>query len=187
MSDNFTPDQPGMNDSLGSPISGEPVFILIGKIHRVHGVDGELVVESFSDDPHGLKPGSRIYVGATHETLIIKSRRKMNTSWLLAFKGIDNPESAGEYRNQLIYVDKKDLPVLPEGQYYHFDLVGLAVQDKSGKKLGKLSEVIETGANDVYVVLNDAGEEILLPAIAQVILEISLEDRCMVVDPPEWI
>jgi 16S rRNA processing protein RimM len=187
MSDHINPNQTGINDSLGSPLPGEPVFILIGKIHRVHGVDGELVAESFSEDPQRLKPGSQIFIGAAHKPLIIQSRRKMNTSWLLAFKGIETPESAGELRNQLIYMDKNDLPVLPEGQFYHFDLVGLTVRDKSGKDLGKLAEVIETGANDVYIVINETGEETLLPAIAQVILEVNLEEHFMVVDPPDWI
>jgi len=172
---------------LGSLETGEPEFILIGKIHRVHGIDGELLVESYSEDPKGLKPGSQVFIGNSHKPMVVRSRRKINTSWLLAFKEIDSPESAAEFRNQLIYMDKEDLQVLPEGQYYHFDLIGLSVKDKTGKYLGKLSEIIETGANDVYVVMNDNGDEILLPAISQVILMVNLKEHSMIVDPPEWI
>ncbi len=171
----------------GSPNPGEPVFILVGKVRKPHGLDGELLLEPFSDDPQRFKPGSQIFLGKEHLPFIIRTRRSQDTAVLIQLKGVDTPEAAGEFRNLMIYIDKKDLPPLPEGRYYHFDLIGLDVINKDGKHLGKLSEVIETGANDVYVVINEEGVETLLPAIAQVILEVSLVDGCMSVDAPEWI
>jgi len=171
----------------GSPNSGEPVFILVGKVRKPHGLDGELLLEPLSDDPQRFKPGTRIYLGKDHQPFTIRSRRSQDTGILIQLKGLDTPEAVGEFRNMMIYIDKKDLPLLPEGRYYHFDLIGLDVINKDGRHLGKLTEVIETGANDVYVVVDEEGVETLLPAIAQVILKVSLADGCMSVDAPEWI
>jgi 16S rRNA processing protein RimM len=175
------------NDFEGSSNSDEPVFILVGKVRKPHGLNGEILIEPFSDDPQRFKPGSKLLIGKDHVPFTIRARRSQDTAVLLLLKGIDTPEVAADYRNQMIYVDKKDLPQLPDGRYYHFDLIGLEVFHKDGKSLGKLTEVIETGANDVYVVVNAAGDETLLPAISQVILEVSLAEGRMTVDAPEWI
>jgi 16S rRNA processing protein RimM len=74
-------------------------------------------------------------------------------------------------RNQWVYVKATDVPSLPEGKMYQHELFGFAVEDESGKLLGELVEIIETGANDVYVVRNETGKDLLLPAIPSVILE----------------
>lgn len=187
MSENPDSYKPIDNNENGSPDPGEPVFILIGKVRRPHGMDGELIVDAYSEDPQRFKPGNQIYLGEEHQLHVIKSRRSHDKSLLITFKGIDDSDAAGNLRNQLVYIHRENLPVLPEGRYYHFDLIGLNVFDKSGNSIGKLVEVLETGANDVYVVKNEQGEETLLPALAQVVLEVNLADGCMVVDPPEWL
>jgi 16S rRNA processing protein RimM len=78
-----------------------------------------------------------------------------------------------------VYVKAADLPSLPEGQLYLHELFGFAVVDEAGNSLGELVEILETGANDVYVVRNEAGKEILLPAIPSVILEVDAANRLM--------
>jgi 16S rRNA processing protein RimM len=93
---------------------------------------------------------------------------------LIAFEGILSPEMVGEFRNQFVYVKSEDRPQLPKGEYYHHQLLGLSVIDDSGGNLGVLSEILSTGANDVYVVRNEVGQEILLPVIDEVILETNL-------------
>jgi 16S rRNA processing protein RimM len=85
---------------------------------------------------------------------------------------VETPEEAGLYRNQWVFIKKKDAPPLPKGQHYKHELYGLKVVDENDNPLGELVEIIETGANDVYVVRNDSGKEILLPAIPSVILDL---------------
>jgi len=91
------------------------------------------------------------------------------------------------FRNQYLYVRADELPPLPEGEYYHHQLLGLRVFDLQGNLLGVLSEILETGANDVYVVRDEGGSEILLPVIEGVILEVDLGARRLIVNPPEWL
>lgn len=172
--------------SQGSPEPGEPVFILLGKIRKPHGLDGELMVDAYSESPDRFKPGTRVFVGESHQPLVIHSRRGSDKGMLLSFKEMNDSETAANLRNQFIYTVKEELPPLPEGEYYHFDLIGLDVVSEKGNILGKITEIIVTGANDVYVVTNDEGEETLLPAIQPVILSVDLAAGKMVVNPPEW-
>ena len=79
-----------------------------------------------------------------------------------------------------------DLPALPDGEYYRFELIGLTVVDRAGAVLGTLDEIIETGANDVYRVHPETGADMLLPALADVIVSVDLPAKQMVVDPPDW-
>jgi 16S rRNA processing protein RimM len=93
----------------------------------------------------------------------------------VSFKGYHDPEKAGELRNQLVFVRADDRPPLPKGEYYHHQLLGLRVISDTGEELGVLKDILETGANDVYLVARSAAEDILLPAIADVVLAIDLE------------
>ena len=186
MSDPKSTDQDNIINDQGSPQPGEPVFILIGKIRRPHGVDGELMIDPYSESPEQFKPGNKVFIGEDHQPLVIRSRRAMDKAMLIIFKEVTDTDQAGSYRNKYIYILKEDLPSLPEGEYYHFDMIGLNVFNTADQLLGVLTEVLETGANDVYVVKTDKGEEILLPAIDSVIISVNLSDGKMVVEPPEW-
>jgi 16S rRNA processing protein RimM len=100
---------------------------------------------------------------------------------LVKLLGYDTPESAGRFRNQWVYVKSSEVPPLPEGQHYKYELVGLLVVDDNGNPLGELVEILETGANDVYIVRNKTGGEILLPAIPPVVLNVDMDSRVMTV------
>ena len=158
----------------GSPPNSEPVFLLVGKLLHPHAVRGELLMAVLTDFPERLKPGVSILIGIDHKPFRIRSCRKHKEGLLIAFDGILSPELAGEFRNQFVYVKAADRPQLPDGEYYHHQLLGLKVVDDSGVNLGVLSEILTTGANDVYVVRNEVGQEILLPVIDDVILETNL-------------
>ena len=88
--------------------------------------------------------------------------------------------------NLQVFVRADALPDLPEGVYYHHQLVGLTVKDESGKIFGKLDEILQTGSNDVYVIRDADGKEVLFPALEDVIISIDLEQQIMIVRPPEW-
>jgi 16S rRNA processing protein RimM len=163
----------------GSPAAGEPAFLAVGKVRRPHGVAGDMLVEIYTDFPEHLQPLAKVYAGEKHVPLTIRRQRLHNDGVLLAFDGFTTPEQVGRFRNQILYIIKEDAAELPEGEYYFHELVGLAVVDETGIVLGEVTEIMETGANDVYVVRNTAGREILLPAIAEVILDVDLESKTM--------
>ncbi|MEW6093743.1 MAG: ribosome maturation factor RimM [Chloroflexota bacterium] len=163
----------------GSLKSGEPAFLAAGKVRRPHGVRGEVVVELYTDFPERLCPRTQVYLGEKHLPLTLRSARSHNEGLLLGFEGIDTPEAAGHYRNQVLYIAAKSLPDLAAGEHYFHQLIGLNVADEDGNLLGILTEIVETGANDVYVVTGADGKELLLPAIPSVVLDVDLPAKTM--------
>ncbi len=163
----------------GSPSAGEPVLFVVGKIRRPHGLAGEALVEIHTDFHERLTPKTLVFVGAAHQPLTIRKSRSHNDGLLLAFDDISTPEQVGLLRNQLLYIPAAERPPLPEGEYYHHQMLGLSVVDESGQELGELTEILETGANDVYVVKRADASELLLPAISEVVLDVDLPRKTM--------
>jgi 16S rRNA processing protein RimM len=159
----------------GSLRTGEPAFLAVGKIRRPHGVHGDVLMQVISQHPDRLSTGKTVYLGEKRIPLTISRRKLHNDGLLLGFEGYEVPEKVGTFRNQFLYITKADATELGEDEYYHHQLIGLIVCLESGETLGQLSEIIETGANDVYVVSTEEGTEILLPATVEVIKKINLE------------
>lgn len=174
------------NPETGSPETGEPVFLAVGKLRRPHGIQGEIVMDVLTDFPERLRPGKKVYVGVNHEVLTLKTVRAMDQAMLVTFEGIADSGQAGRLRNHMVFIRGEQLPSLPEGEYYHHQLLGLKVMDAAGKELGFLSEILETGANDVYVVVHPDGNETLVPAIPGVVEDVNLDEKLMRVNLPEW-
>jgi 16S rRNA processing protein RimM len=172
--------------TTGSPQPGEPVFLAVGFLRRPHGVEGEILMEVLTDFPERLRAGKLVYVGEDHQPMRIAHKRPQDQALLITFPGIDTPEAAGTLRNKQVFIKADNLPELPEGEYYHHQLLGLKVINESGLELGLLTEIIETGANDVYVATSLEGKEILFPAIESVILGVDLERNEMRVKLPVW-
>lgn len=173
MTGNYPP--ANQEDSAGSPVSGEPVFLVAGKLRRPHGLHGDMLMEVQTDFPERLEAGVEVYVGDRHERLRIKRCRWHGNLMRIGFSGLDDRDAVGIYRNSYVYVQSNDSPVLPDGEYYHHQLIGLRVKDESGEKLGVVENIIETGANDVLQVRENDDREILLPVIDPVILDINLD------------
>ena len=165
--------------SAGSPPGGEPAFLVVGKLRHPHGVRGEILLEVLTDFPERLQPGVTVLVGEEHQPLRLRSRRVHNKGLLVGFDGYNVPETVGALRNALVYVNTADRPPLPEGEYYHHQLLGLRVVDDEGHELGRLIEILTTKANDIYMVRGESGPDILLPAIESVILDIDLQNGLM--------
>lgn len=165
--------------STGSPKIGEPAFLAVGKIRRPHGVRGEVLLELITDYPERVRPKTNIYLGEKYTPMVLRSVRTHNDGLLLGIEGINTPEDAGKYRNWIVYASAKGLPALKEGEYYFHELIGMRVIDEDGTELGELTAILETGANDVYVVTAATGTEILLPAIAEVVLSVDVREQLM--------
>lgn len=180
--------QSNSNKQSGSLENSEPEFLAVGKIGRTHGLTGELWMNIYTDFPERLESGKSVFLGRRHVEKTIASFKVSGVRGLIRFTDIHNPEDADRFKNQIVYVQEEALPELPEGEFYHHELIGLHVQDEQQKALGELVEIITTGANDVYVVRDPADEtnEMLIPAIPDVILEIDIEKKIMVVKLQEW-
>jgi 16S rRNA processing protein RimM len=165
----------------GSLRTGEPALLAAGKIHRPHGVHGEVFVELYTDFPEQLQPQKIVFLGEKHEPATICSQRSHKDGLLLGFDGYLTPETVSIFRNKILYVSASESPELPDGEYYFHELLDLSVMDETGNRLGKLTEIIETGANDVYVVTTTSGAEILLPSIPEVVKAVDLEARTLTV------
>lgn len=166
------------NDS-GSPNPGEPEFLVVGKFGKPHGIQGEIVMDIYTDFPERLQPGVTIFVGSQYAAHKIVKRRPHPRGLLVMVENYRSREAAAELRNQFVYVAAADRPELEDGEYYHHQLLGMNLVDENGQYVGKLVQILQTGANDVYVVHDTAGAEILIPAIDSVILNIDLEEKQM--------
>ncbi len=166
------------NVGSGSPSDGEPEYLVVGSLRRAHGVRGEMVMEVVTDFPERLKKGTKVFVDASHTPMVLVSARQHAEGLIVKLQGIESPEQAARYRNKLVYVTAADRPPLPEGHYYDHQLLGFAVVDNdTSETIGTLSEIMRTGANDIYVVKRPDGSELLLPVIASVVLELNVSQR----------
>jgi len=162
-------------EKTGLSNSGEPVFLAVGKLRRPHGIHGEIKMTILTDFPHIIKKGKEVFVGERHLPLVIQRTRQHTDHMLIAFEEYSDRDEVGVHRNQILYMPVEEFPALSEGEYYIHDLIGLKVISEQGQDLGVLIEILETGANDVYLVQDRDGGEILLPVIEEVVLKVDLE------------
>jgi len=171
-----------MNNSqelkAGSVSKAEPAFVLIGRLQRVHGVRGEIAMRVLTDFPQRLRLGRKVFLGPEHKQYTLSAVRTKAPLLLLSFEGVESREAAQMLTNLDVFSAVRELPALPEGSFYHHQLIGLQVFEEA-VLLGEISEVLETGANDVFVVREEGGGELLLPNIPSVILMVDLEKRRM--------
>ena len=144
-----------------------------------HGVAGEIRARILSDVSHRFEPGRQLYFQG-QPRLILSSAFRPPDRVILKLAGVDTAAQARACAGQEILAAAEDSPHLPEGEYFHYQLMGLRVVTEEGEFLGQVTEIIETGSNDVYVVRGPA-EEVLLPALAQVIRAVDLAAGTMTV------
>jgi 16S rRNA processing protein RimM len=149
----------------------------IGEIVNIHGVKGEIKVYPLTDDPTRYEKLKWFYIDQKGklEKHKIENVKYFKNMVILKLEGIDDPDQAEALKGSFILIDRKDAVKLSEDSYFICDLIGMQVQDDEGKVLGNLNNVLQTGSNDVYVVRNESGQEILIPALKSVVLEISIQ------------
>ena len=156
-------------------------LLQVGIITSTHGVRGEVKVYPTTDDPRRFRRLKEVVLDTGKEklNLEIEGVKFFKQFVILKFKGLDNINDIEKYRQKILYVTRKNAVRLQKDEYFIADLIGLTVQDENGKELGKVKDVIETGANDVYEVEMADGRSLLLPAIKQCILNVDVENGTM--------
>lgn len=152
-------------------------FFQVGVITSTHGLKGEVKVFPTTDDPRRFKRLKEVILDTGKERLQleIEGVKFFKQFVILKFRGIDNINDVEKYRRASLLVARKDAVRLQKDEYFIADLMGLRVRDEDGDEIGVLKNVIETGANDVYVIEMTDGRELLLPAIKQCVLEVDVE------------
>lgn len=151
----------------------------MGWVLGLHGISGEVRVRVFSDVPHRFSPGETLCCQGVPLRISASSPTRSDQV-IVKLEGVDSPEAAQKLVGQWLTAPPETLPLLPEGEYFHYQLIGLRVVTQDGEELGEVSEIIETGSNDVYVVSGAQGE-LLIPAISQVVREIDLTNEVITV------
>jgi len=156
-------------------------FFQVGVITTTHGLKGDVKVYPTTDDIKRFERLKTIILEykSEHINLEIENVRYFKKLVILKFKGIDDINDVEKYKGLRLLVAREDALELKEGQYYLTDLIDLQVVLEDGSSLGVLTEVLQTGANDVYVVKTKEDKEILIPAIKECILEVNMEDGYM--------
>ncbi len=144
----------------------------IGRLTRPHGVRGDLTLQMTTRHAPRLDEVDEVYVGATFERRAVLDARWHKGAWLVRFDRCPDRTAAETLRGQTVWVARTTYP-LPPGQHYPDQILACEVVTESGEVLGRVTDILETGANDVYVVTGEAGE-ILLPVIPQVILAVEV-------------
>ncbi len=155
----------------------------IGQIVNSYGIKGFLKVVPYTDDITRFDSLKTIYIEKNKklEEMQIEEVKYHNNLVLLKLKGIDDINDTLRYKNCYIKIDRKDAVELPKNSYFIVDLIGLEVYTEEGALIGTLVDVFPTGSNDVYVVKDELGKQILLPAIGDVIKDVQLENKKMIV------
>jgi 16S rRNA processing protein RimM len=164
----------------------EPRHLAIGRVGRPFGLRGELRVELLTEYPEQLGRLHTVYLGPEEEAWAVEWVRLHQDVALFKLAGCDDRTSAETLRGAVVQIAREDAVPLDEDEYYEHQIVGITVVEDNGTLLGKVTEIINTGANDVYVVVGPDGQ-LLLPAIESVILDVDLDADRMVVHVMEGL
>lgn len=162
-------------------------FLDSGKIVGTHGIKGEVRIEPWCDSPEFLCAFKKLYLDENGQTFIeVKSRPHKNIT-LAKIKGVDTIEQAEKYRGKIVYINREDI-TLDEGVNFVQDLIGLEVKDaENGTVYGKITDVLRTGANDVYEITDSNNNKYLAPVIDEVVEEINVDGGFVLIRPMKGI
>lgn len=160
-------------------------YLAIGRITAPHSLRGEVRVELHTDFPERYTPDTRVFVGAELQAMQVQAARPHKKMLLLKFAGVTDRSDAESLRGKWIFVPEDEVVELEEDTYWVHDIVGMTVETDTGEHLGVVTDVLFTGANDVYILQqtdeDGNNSEILLPAIADVIQTVDPESNKMIV------
>ncbi len=158
-------------------------FLEIGQIVNTYGIKGYLKVVPFTDNRERFEDLDKIFIEVKKDLqeFNIEDVKYSKNVVLLKLKGIDDINIAQNYKNYYIKINRKNAVKLPEDTYFIIDLIGIQVFTDDGNLLGNIIDVFKTGANDVYVVKDELGKQLLIPAIGDVIKQVNIQEKKMIV------
>lgn len=154
--------------------------VVVGRITKAHGLRGEVAVQVFSDNPDRFAEGASVFL-EDGRALVVTAARRAGARLLVTFEGVADRTAAEALRGRSLVVPRSMLPKLPDGEYWPHELIGCEVVTEAGRSLGRLTDVIENPANDLWAATDDAGVETLIPAIRDVVVEVDIADGRIVV------
>ena len=157
-------------------------YLEAGKIVTTHGIKGEVKIMPYCDSAELLAEFDRLFIGKNHDEIIVERARVQKKMVIAKLEGINTPEEAEKLRNKMLFMHRDDLE-LDDDTYFIQDLIGMEVKDADSDALyGTIADVMQTGANDVYVVRGEE-REYLVPAIADVVISTDLDSNIMTIRP----
>lgn len=158
-------------------------LLQVGVITSTHGVRGEVKVFPTTDDPARFKKLKNVILDTGKEKIDfeIAGVKFFKNMVIVKFKGIDNINDVEKYRKKSLYVTRENAVKLKKNEYFIADLIGLKAESDEGEDLGILSDVLQTGANDVYVLSAEGREDILVPAIKECVREVNLKNGTILI------
>lgn len=164
-------------------------LLRVGVISSTHGVRGEVKVFPTTDDARRFLDLKTVLLdmGGEKLPLVIEGVKFFKQFAILKFEGYNSIEEIGKYKGRELWIPREEALPLEENEYYISDLIGLSVVSDQGEALGELTDVIQTGANDVYAVKMAGGKEVLFPAIAECVQSVDIEKGTMVVHVMEGL
>lgn len=158
-------------------------LLQVGVITTTHGIRGEVKVFPTTDDANRFKQLKQVILdnGKEKRDLEIVSVKFFKNQVIVKFKGLDNINDVEKYRKAGLYVTRENAVPLRENEYFIADLIGLAAVSDEGEELGTVTDVLQTGANDVYVIGKTGNAELLVPAIRDCIKAVDLEEKKMTI------
>ena len=160
------------------------VRLMIGEIVATRGLRGEVRMRILTHFPERIHHLKQVFIGDELQPRHLRASHIKGNVAILSLEGITSRELAEGLRGLPVRIALDQAAPLGEDEYFYFQLIGLPVYDEAGDRLGELAEILETGANDVYVIRGGPGGELLLPAIKSVILRIDLEQGRIIARPP---
>lgn len=160
-------------------------YLEAGKIVTTHGIRGEVKIMPYTDTPELLCEFDRLFIGKDKAEIYIDRARVAKNMVIAKIEGVDTVEAAEKYRNKVLFMHRDDLE-LDEDTYFIQDLIDMEVKDAdSGFVYGKITDVLQNGANDVYVIKGD--REYLVPAIPDVVISTDIDSNIMLIRPLEGL
>jgi len=153
--------------------------VAVGEINSPWGIKGHVKVTPLTSNPERLQPKQQVFVGDL--ALTITDAKIVGKIPVVQFSSFTTRNSVESLKGSLIEILEKDLPKLPENIFYIHDIVGLTVFTDDGEVVGEVIEVLQTGANDVYVIRPSNGKDVLIPALESVIVAIKIEDESLII------
>lgn len=155
----------------------------VGKIINTHGLRGEVKVAAWTDTPDVFETLETVYikVKSEYKPLSLRSIKYQKNNLIVKFAELTDINEAEPLKNQVLYAGRSDLGELEEGVYYIADLIGIEVIDENGASLGKIKDVMQTGANDIYVVERPSQKDLLIPVLPNVVLSVDINEKKAIV------